>query len=251
MRGQLVTSYKKLIEKVRDIIVLQSATRIVDWDTETMMPPRAIKLRSQQLALLSRIGHKMVTSPGIKKLIEEVRKHPEYDRLNAVQKRNVDLIKKDHEEQAKLPEDLVAEIAKQRTIAVDVWKKAKAAKDFSMFNPELGKLVDLEKRAAQILMEVKQTTTPYDALIDIFEPKMPSETINKIFGELRDGLILLIRKCQTAPKQPDVSILKRRVPIDMQRKISKTIARFVGYDIESREAGGRIDETEHPFTTGY
>lgn len=251
MRGQLVTSYKKLIEKVRDIIVLQSATRIVDWDTETMMPPRAIKLRSQQLALLSRIGHKMVTSPGIKKLIEEVRKHPEYDRLNAVQKRNVDLIKKDHEEQAKLPEDLVAEIAKQRTIAVDVWKKAKAAKDFSMFNPELGKLVDLEKRAAQILMEVKQTTTPYDALIDIFEPKMPSETINKIFGELRDGLILLIRKCQTAPKQPDVSILKRRVPIDMQRKISKMIARFVGYDIESREAGGRIDETEHPFTTGY
>jgi carboxypeptidase Taq len=25
----------------------------------------------------------------------------------------------------------------------------------------------------------------------------------------------------------------------------------VGYDVKSKEAGGRIDETEHPFTTGY
>ena len=251
MTGQLVSGYKKLMEKVRDIIVLQSATRIVDWDTETMMPPKAIKLRSQQLAVLSRIEHRMVTSPEIGRLIEEVRKHAEYDMLNAIQKRNVDLIKKEYEEQAKLPEDLVADIAKQHAISVDVWKKAKAAKDFSMFKPELGKLVDLKKRAAQILMEVKETATPYDALIDIFEPKMPSETIDKIFGELREGLISLIRKCQTAPKQPDLSILKRRVPVDIQRKISKAIARFVGYDIESREAGGRIDETEHPFTTGY
>ncbi len=26
---------------------------------------------------------------------------------------------------------------------------------------------------------------------------------------------------------------------------------MIGYDVKSKEAGGRIDETEHPFTTGY
>ncbi len=41
------------------------------------------------------------------------------------------------------------------------------------------------------------------------------------------------------------------MPIDLQRKIGRLIAEFVGYDIESKKAGGRIDETEHPFTTGY
>jgi carboxypeptidase Taq len=193
----------------------------------------------------------MSTNPEIGKLLEEIMKCPEYDRLNAVQQRNVYLIKKNYDEQTKLPEDLVAEIAKQEAITVDVWKKAKATKDFPMFKPKLEKLVDLKKKAAEILMEVKETATPYDALIDIFEPKMPAETINKIFRELREGLISLIKKCETAPKQPDVSILKRRVPIGIQRKISKTIAEFVGYDIESKEARGRIDETEHPFTTGY
>ena len=251
MANPSISSYKKLLEKVKAIFILQSATSVIYWDMETMMPPKAIKLRSQQLSVLSRIEHKMSTNPEIGKLLEEIMKHPEYDRLTAVQKRNVYLTKKNYDEQTKLPEDLVAEIAKQQAIATDVWKKAKAAKIFSMFKPELEKLVDLQKKAAEILMEVKETATPYDALIDIFEPKMASEAISKIFGKLREGLISLISKCETSPKQPDVSILKRPVPIDVQRKISKRMAEFVGYDTESREAGGRIDETEHPFTSGY
>jgi carboxypeptidase Taq len=61
----------------------------------------------------------------------------------------------------------------------------------------------------------------------------------------------LIGKCTTAQRQPDERILKTRVPIDTQRKISKAIAAFLGYDVESAKAGGRIDETEHPFTMGY
>lgn len=251
MTAKAPLSYKKLMEKVKDLLTLQSATAIIHWDMETMMPPKAINLRSQQLALLSRIEHRMSTDPEIGRLLEEVMRPPEYDKLDAVQKRNVYLIKKHYDEQTKLPEGLVAEIAKQRAITVDVWKKAKADKNFSMFKPELEKLVELEKKAAEILMKVKETATPYDALIDIFEPKMTTKTITKVFNELKEGLVSLLKKCEDAPKQPDVSVLKRKVPIDVQRKIAKALAQVVGYDIESREAGGRIDETEHPFTTGY
>jgi len=251
MTAPLISNYEKLLKKVKSQLVLQSVASVIHWDMETMMPPGAINLRSQQLSLLSRIGHKMTTDPEIGKLLGEIMKHPEYDRLNAFQQRNVYLIKKNFDEQTKLPEDLVAEIAKQEAKTVDVWKKAKAAKDFSMFKPKLEKLVDLKKKAAEILMDVKETASSYDALVDIYEPKMPSRTINKIFGELRGGLVSLIEKCERAPRQPDVSMLKRRVPIDVQRRISNMIAEFLGYDIKSREAKGRIDETEHPFTTGY
>jgi len=251
MTEKTPSSYKKLMEKVKDLLTFQSATAIIHWDMETMMPPKAIGLRSQQLALLSRIEHRMSTDPEIGRLLEEIMRPSEYEKLDAIQKRNVYLIKKQYDEQTKLPEELVAEIAKQQAVTVDVWKKAKAAKNFSMFKPELEKLVELEKKAAEILMKVKETATPYDALIDIFELKMTAKTITKVFNELREGLVSLLKKCETAPKQPDVSILKRKVPIDVQRKISKALAETVGYDIGSREAGGRIDETEHPFTTGY
>ena len=143
-----ISSYKKLMEKAKDLFILQSAASIVHWDMETKMPPKAIKLRSLQLAMLSRIGHKMSTDPEIGKFLEEVMRHPEYDNLNTVQKRNVYLMKKNYDEQTKLPEELVAETAKQQVITVDTWKKAKAAKDFSMFKPELEKLVGLRRKAA-------------------------------------------------------------------------------------------------------
>jgi carboxypeptidase Taq len=244
-------SYENLMNKAKDLAIFQSTEALVHWDMETMMPPKAIKLRSQQLALLSRIEHKMSTDPEIGTLLEGIMRHPGYDKLDYVQKRNVYLIKKQYDEQTKLPEELVAEIARQEAITVDVWKKAKAAKNFSMFRPELEKLVELKKKAAEILMEVKETATPYDALIDIFEPKMTAKTITEVFDELREGLVSLLRKCEASKKQPDISILKGKVPIDIQRKISKALAEFVGYDVESKESGGRIDETEHPFTTGY
>jgi carboxypeptidase Taq len=239
------------MEKVKDLLIFQSAESIIHWDMETMMPPKAIKLRSQQLALLSRIEHKMSTNPEIGTLLDKIMRHPEYDRLNVIQKRNIYLIKKNYDEQTKLPEELVTEIARQRTITVDIWKKAKAAKKFSMFKPELENLVELQKKAAEILMEVKETATPYDALIDIFEPKMTAKAITKVFDELREGLVSILKKCETAPKQPDLYILKRELRIDIQRQIAKALAESVGYDVTSKEAGGRIDETEHPFTTGY
>jgi carboxypeptidase Taq len=249
--AETLANYKKLMGKSKDLFIFQSARAIVGWDMETMMPPKAIQLRSQQLALLSRIEHKMSTDPEIRELLKNIARKTEYDKLNNIEKRNLYLIKKRYNEQTKLPEELVAETAKQRAITVDIWKKAKAAKKFSMFKSELEKLVELRKRAARILMKVKETATPYDALIDIHEPNMTTKTITKVFDELRKGLVLLLRKCEAGPKQPDVRILRRKVPIEIQRKIAKALAEFAQYDVESKKAGGRIDETEHPFTTGY
>ncbi|MFZ0965619.1 MAG: hypothetical protein WAN82_03220, partial [Candidatus Bathyarchaeia archaeon] len=69
MTERVFSSYKKLMEKTNHLIILQSAEAIVHWDMETMMPPKAIKLRSQQLELLSRIEHKMSTDPEIGTLL--------------------------------------------------------------------------------------------------------------------------------------------------------------------------------------
>jgi carboxypeptidase Taq len=251
MTENLLSNYEKLMEKTKEIAIFNSAQAVLNWDTETMMPPKAIGLRSQQLALLSGMQHKMETNPEIGALLEKIERHSNYDKLSAIQKRNIYLIRKNYDEQTKLPEELVMEIAKQRTIAVDVWKKAKAAKDFSMFRPELEKNIELAKKAAELLMKVKKTKTPYDALIDMFEPKMTAEEITKVFDELREGLVTLIKKCETSPKQPDVGFLKRRIPIDVQRKIAVALAETVLYDVTSKNSGGRIDETEHPFTNGY
>jgi carboxypeptidase Taq len=247
----LNSSYEKLLARFKELAILQSSVSIISWDMETKMPPKAINLRSEQLAQLSQFEHRLRTDPEIGALLGKIEKHPDYETLSQLQKRNVYLIRKDFDEQTKLPEKLVVETAKQEAITIDTWKKAKAAKDYSMFKPELEKLFNLRKQAANILMAVKNTATPYDAFIDIFEPKMTADVITTIFDELKKGLITIIQKCLAAPKQPDTSILRRKVPISTQQEISKSLAKFLEYDVESKNAGGRIDETEHPFTTGY
>ncbi len=244
------TDYKRLLAKSKDLHVLQSAQSLIQWDMETMMPPKAVQLRSEQLALLSRLEHKMSTDPEIGRLLKRLKKSQDFDKLGQTEKRNLHLIEKNNKEQTALPEKLVEETARQQAITVNVWKKAKSAKDFSLFKPDLEKLIDLIKQTADILMKVKETATSYDALLDQYEPKMASAKIDTVFGGLQKGLINLLSQIMDAPKQPDTTQLRKPVPIEKQREISRALAETVGYDVASPKAGGRIDETEHPFTTG-
>src|SRR4030042_1339811 len=107
MPTNLRLTYQRLLERTKNLIVLGSAEAIVNWDMETMMPPKAVDLRSEQLALLSQIHHKMSTAPTTGKLLEGVLRHPKFETLSEVEKRNVHLMKKSYDEQTKLPSKLV------------------------------------------------------------------------------------------------------------------------------------------------
>ncbi len=115
----------------------------------------------------------------------------------------------------------------------------------------LKKLLDLNKQAAEILMKVKETKTPYEALIDNFEPKMTADKITETFSHLQKGLKQLINRIQTNQYKPDTAVLYLPVPTENQRQMAQLLTKMLGYDISSSKARGRIDETEHPFTTGY
>jgi carboxypeptidase Taq len=245
------SAYKKLIDKNRQLIIFGSTAQLVQWDMETMMPAKAVELRSEQLALLSEIHHKMSTSPAIGKLLDTIKKNKHYNSFSEIEKRNVHLIKKNYDEQTKLPTKLVTQITKQQAITVNTWKKAKAQKNFALFKPELEKLVDLNRKAADILMKVKQTKTPYDALIDIYEPNTNAAIIDKTFTELQEGLKTLLGKIQNAQSQP-LAAPKEHVSGDKQREIAKLLMQALSFEVPpSPVAAGRLDETEHPFTAGY
>ena len=251
MTNDLRSAYNKLLRKTKDLIILQTVEGLIHWDMETKMPPQAVEQRSLQLALLSRITHKMSTDKEIGRLLKQATTNPGCENLNQVEKRNLYLIQRNYNEQTALPETLVAELSKQQTITVNTWKRAKKTKNYATLKPELQKLLDLTKQEANILMKVKQTKTPYDALIDANEPRMTADQITPTFNNLQKGLKPLLEKIQASPKQPDTTILHQTVPVEAQQKISTMLAQTLGYDTTTQNAKGRIDETEHPFTEGY
>ncbi len=248
--SSLRENYDKLLEQSKELAVVSSAGAILQWDMETKMPPRGVELKSQQLAFIQKIAHQMLTSPEVGKVLDDIEKSPDYGSLNQVEKRSVYLARKQYEEATKLPEKLVVDIVKQQTVGVNVWKKAKAAKDWKLFMPELVKVKELTEKKAELLMDIKGAKTPYDALIDDFEPKMTADNITHIFDGMRKGLQKIMAKV-LEHQDVDVGFLTRPVAIPVQEKIGEQMADFIDYDIKSENAGGRIDTTEHPFTTGY
>jgi carboxypeptidase Taq len=251
LNSQIASVYKELLSKTKDLTVLETVEGIINWDMETKMPPGAVEQRSLQLELLSRVQHKLATDPEIGKLLNFLQKSPEHAAFSELEKRNIYLINKSYQEQVVLPEKLVAQIAQQQALTVNVWKKAKAQKNYSLFKPDLQKLLDLSKQAAEILMKVKESKTPYEASIDNFEPKMTVQQITATFNQLQSGLKRLLSKIQASHTNVDTSILNMPIPVENQMRISQLLTQTLGYDTASNAARGRIDETEHPFSTGY
>lgn len=238
-----------MMTKAKDIEVLDSSIGIVNWDLETYMPPSGIQLRSEQLSLLDRLSHEMISSPQIGDLLNEVRKS--LDAMSEVQRRNIHLLQRDHDIATRIPAELVGRLSKQKAIATDIWKKAKTAKDWKMFEPELKKLVELSREREEIAMEVKGIDSLYDSMLDDFERGLSADVVSKVFRQLRDRLVPLAERCAEPSKDVSRSFLSKRVPIDVQTRIAVDIGNLIGYDTTSDTARGRIDPTEHPFTTGY
>ncbi|MCK4567818.1 MAG: hypothetical protein KAU48_10980, partial [Candidatus Thorarchaeota archaeon] len=241
--------YEKLVANVKSIIQFRTAMSIVNWDLQTQMPPKGLQQRSEQLAVMSKILHNMSTHSEIGALLTTLEN--KQNSLDDIQKREVELIRRNWNRRVKIPDDLVVAEVKQITIATASWKKAKATNDWNLFEPELEKLLEMSRTKAEIIMEPVGARTPYDALMDNYEPKMSAEKVSSVFSDLRKRLVPLVKKFGDICRDHSDDFMYRKVPIEHQRELVTDLANYVGYDTLSENAGGRIDEAEHPFTTGY
>ncbi len=236
--------YNMLSEQMKEIKLLSNSQAILFWDIRTYMPSDGIEQRGQQLAILGRITHEKATNQKIGELISQCNKSD--SGLDEIQKRNVELWKRDYDRETKLPSDLVVRLTKQATITESIWEQAKQKKQsFTVVKPELEKMVELVKERAHALDPDKPM---YNVLLDEYEPKMTAAGIDSYFKPLKEGVIKLIKKYQdaVADNPPDISILKKNIPVDQQKQVSKWIMNFLGMP----PSRSRVDEAEHPFTTG-
>ncbi len=248
-RATDMKAYDKLIEKYREITLIDTTIQMMNWDLETYMPPKGITLRSDQLGILERLRHRMLTSDELANLIKESEKNN--DSTGEITSRNLYLIRREREIAVSMPETLVAALATQQAVSRSAWAKAKEAKKWSIFEPELEKLVELSIKRAEATMEARGAACVFDAMIDDYELGMKNEQAASLLTDLRTALVPLADRFSEASKGVDVSCIKRPVPLPVQREVVRDAISLLGYDTTSDEARGRIDDTMHPFTTGY
>jgi len=243
-------SYDRLIELSRERSMLGSVWEALGWDTRTGMPRGAVAQRAEQEAFLTRLNHRMATDPEIGRLLEMTVANPNASSLSEVQKRNLFLIRRGYDLLTKVPEEFAAELTRQISIAYDAWLKAKAERDWKIFQPHLEKTFQMQVHYSDLLMGYLGLSDPYDVHLDGFERGMTSDYYAKMFKEIQSGIVPMVERYAEASKDVQTDFLKRRVDKSTQLRIVESLAEFLGYDIKSEHAMGKLGETEHPFSTG-
>lgn len=237
-------SYKALLKGMERYYLFEQIILNMGWDTRVMMPPKGIEQRSKQLALLRSLQHRELTNPEIGTQLEKTSGDPNFSGLSPQEQRNIAVIDRLYKRETQIPKEFVEKYYTQVSKTEHIWEQAKQTSNYALFKPELEKVVELSKERANY---IDSTREPFDVLMDnFFEPGMTVNKLETMFEELKRGLLPVIEKCLASSQQPDASILSRKCPIEIQRKVSDDLAHLVGYNLEA----GRIDEAEHPFTSG-
>src|SRR5262245_36400578 len=134
-------SYDELIRRVKEHALLGSVGGVLGWDERTYMPPKGAGLRAEQMALLARMTHELLTAPRVGDLLAEVEASDLVRDPEAPAAVNVREVRRVYDRAVKLPKELVEELARVTTHAQQVWQGARKNNDFAAFRPWLEKVV--------------------------------------------------------------------------------------------------------------
>ena len=236
-------AYEELLGMSREIKLLGSVMGVLHWDQRTQIPDKGHPLRVEQLTYLTGVTHKKVTNPKWADLLIKVEGSDLIDDPLCVEAVNIREWRHMYDRVTKISEKLAVELARASAEGQAAWEKARPANDWNSFKPYLERIVRLNLEAAEAL---GYDNEPYDALIDDYERGETSTSIGPILQQLRDPLIELLERIQSAPKQPNPSVKSGHFPIDQQAEFGQLVAEKLGYDF----SGGRLDVSAHPFTSG-
>lgn len=235
---------KKLKERIVEIAHLSATAALLNWDQEVMMPEKAVDLRAQSSAYLAGVIHKKIVSLDDDGLLTNLKKQLDAGKLNDDETVIVAETYRSFLREVKLPEKFVKELVAVTSKAQNVWAKARKTNDFSLFLPYLSQIVKLKRQEAKL---VGYRNSPYDALLDAYEPNMPTEEVAKILNDLKDFLVPFLKKIKNSKEKIRTDSLKGNFPITKQIEFNELVAKKMGFDFEA----GRLDKSTHPFTDGF
>lgn len=216
---------------------LERVAGLLNWDQETQMPSRGAAQRGAEAGAVAAALHELASSPRLAELCDAAEGAADPETAT-----NVHEARRIYGRATRIPAALAAEIASVTSQAQGVWAQARAAKDFAAFAPTFAHVVKLKREEAACLAQPGQS--PYDALIDDFEPGMTAEALAAMFAALRPGLVSLrariAEKARPAPRPAGA------FAHEAQLALSRRIGAALGYGWEA----GRIDLAVHPFCSG-
>src|SRR5436190_3600198 len=121
----MTDSYDTLINLFKEYRLFESIGSVLGWDERTYMPPKGSAHRAEQMAMVARMAHEMITAPRLGELLAEATESAPVKQEDSEAAANVREIRRVYERAVKMPASLVEELARTTTRAQNVWQEAR------------------------------------------------------------------------------------------------------------------------------
>src|SRR5947207_4181872 len=232
-----MTAYTELEARFRRLGAVEEAIAVLHWDAAAMMPAGGAAARAEQLATLRGIAHQLLAAPEIADLLAAAA--ADVAELGPWQRANLREMRRRWRHAAAVPGDLVEALSRAKSKSEAVWRTARPADDFALALPGLERVLDLTREVAVAKAEAFGAS-PYEALLDEYEPDGSTALMDRLFDEISGFLPGLLdaafarqaaRPVPPAPQGP--------FPVALQRRAALALMERIGFDF----AHGRLDES--------
>lgn len=235
------TDYETFTQHMRQIADVEYSIAVLSWDKEVNLPPRSAAFRSQQVATLAGIQYEKFMQPAFGELLHRLADTP--NGLSEGEKRNVALTLKEYRRMARLDQAFVVRRSQLTSRAYHAWLAAREANDYARFQPALADLLAVKREETE---KLGYEDHPYDALLEEYEPGCRTNTLDRLFRDVREQLVAFARQVREQP-QVDDRFLQQHYPREKQWEWGLYLLRQMGFDFDR----GRQDLSPHPFTIHF
>ncbi|MCF2860394.1 carboxypeptidase M32 [Pseudoalteromonas sp. SMS1] len=230
-------NYQKLVAHYQSISNFEHVSAICSWDQATNMPSGGAESRAQAMAELAVHLHKLHTADELEELIHNA----SLEQLTPLQQASLREIKRTWQHASILPSKLVKAKSLAGAKCEHQWRSQRQLNDWVGFKKHFDEVVLLSQEEAQIRAS-QLDSTPYDAMLDIYEPGMTSAQLDVLFGDIATWLPDIIQQSTS----PNIKQQNAHYPIEEQTKLAHELMAFFGFDFNR----GRLDTSVHPFCGG-
>ena len=229
--------YKEYTEKNN---AYRLALTTISFDNATIAPKDGSDARIKSMSFLGGEWFDYQIDP---ENIAKLESMTELD-LGETMNKEIKLVLKNVHKISKLPKDFYVELMQLSEQGEIIWKKAKDAKDYSLFKDTLKKLVKMNKKAYEYY---GYETTIYDAMLDEYETGWNTEKYDAFFSKIKERLVPFISKVVNEGKKIDDSVMHQNFPEEGQKQVMDILKNYMGFNKNECYMG----VSEHPFTCDF
>jgi len=233
----------ELKDRLREVYDLNSAAAVLSWDQATYMPSGGAAARGRQMAVLATLAQEKFTDPAIGKLLDALQSYAESQSYDSDDAALIRKARRDYEKKIKVPTKWVTKFSAHTAEIYQAWTEARPANNFKGVADLLKKTLDFSREYANFFPDYEHIADP---LIDVLDPGMKASDIQRVFEDLRQQLVPMV-KAITEQELADDSPLRAGYAGSEQIAFGEGIARDFGFDFSR----GRQDLSPHPFTTNF